>query len=157
VNDDDPPGFYLPLLLAGAFRSLIDRLHRELAENGHGAARPLHGFALQAIGPQGANISELGRRLGVSKQAAAKTASSLEEAGYLARRSDPEDARAWVLVRTPRGEELLMLSAEIFEELRADWAHQLGSQRLRALEEDLATMVGRGGGLKIGDLPGWLR
>jgi hypothetical protein len=44
-----------------------------------------------------------------------------------------------------RGEELLMLSAHIFEELRADWAQQLGTQRLRALEEDLATMVGRGG------------
>src|SRR5580658_491145 len=66
-------GFELPLLLVGAFRSLIDELHAELARQGHDLARPVHGFALQAIGPEGVTVSELGRRLGVSKQAAAKT------------------------------------------------------------------------------------
>ena len=79
------PGFELPLLLAGAFRELIDNLHAELGKHGHGQARPLHGFALQAIGPDGATVSELGRRLGVTKQAAAKTAASLEQIGYIAR------------------------------------------------------------------------
>lgn len=155
--NDEPFGFYLPLLLAGAFRTLIDRLHEELAQRGHGEARPMYGFTLQAIGPEGASVSELGRRLGVSKQAAAKTAAALEETGYLARRLDPEDGRAWVLVRTARGEEMLAVSAEIFEELHADWARQLGARRLSAMEEDLAKMVRRGGGLKIGDFPGWLR
>src|SRR6202008_1175695 len=66
-------GFELPLLLAAAFRTLIDRLHDQLAPRGHPDARPIHAFALQAIGPDGATVSELGRRLGVSKQAAAKT------------------------------------------------------------------------------------
>ena len=79
------PGFELPLLLAGAFRELIDNLHAELGKHGHGQARPLHGFALQAIGPDGATVSELGRRLGVTKQAAAKTAAGLEQIGYIAR------------------------------------------------------------------------
>jgi DNA-binding MarR family transcriptional regulator len=81
-------------LLVGAFRSLIDELHRTLAENGHDKARPLHGFALQAIGPDGSTTSQLGRRLGVSKQAAAKTVASLERAGYIRREPDSADARA---------------------------------------------------------------
>ena len=66
-------GFELPLLLAAAgFRTLIDGLHDQLAARGHPDAGPIHAFALQAIGPDGATVSELGRRLGVSKQAAAR-------------------------------------------------------------------------------------
>src|ERR1700733_223985 len=103
--------FELPFLLIGAFRSLIDELHRTLAESGHDEARPLHGFALQAIGPEGSTASELGRRLGVTKQAAAKTVASLERVGYVCREPDSKDGRAVRLLRTPLGEEMLSLSA----------------------------------------------
>jgi DNA-binding MarR family transcriptional regulator len=151
------PGFMLPLLLAGAFRELIDTLHAELAKQGHGQARPIHGFALQAIGPDGATVSELGRRLGVTKQAAAKTAAGLEDVGYISRRPSPDDARATVLTRTPRGEEMLNLSAAIFERLRRDWVRRLGAQQVQAIEDGLAAVVTSSGGAKIGDLPGWLR
>ena len=71
------PAWRVVLLLAGAFRDGVDALHVELAEQGHPEARPLHGFALQAIGPDGCTINELGQRLGVTKQAAAKTAAGL--------------------------------------------------------------------------------
>ena len=154
---DDRPGFHLPLLLAGTFRVLIDSLHAELAKHGHDEARPLHGFALQAIGPDGANISELGRRLGVSKQAAGKTATGLEHAGYVRRQIDPRDRRAWILVRTERGNEMLTLSARFFQQIATDWANQIGNRRLQALEDDLQQIIDRDGGLKVGDLPGWLR
>jgi DNA-binding MarR family transcriptional regulator len=149
-------GFELPILLARAFRGLIDELHAELSERGHPDARPIHGFALQAIGREGTTVSELGRRLGVSKQAAAKTAARLESVGYASRVPDPRDARATKLIRTPRGAEMLALSAEIFERLRADWARQLGEARVAALEDDLEAVIGSGGP-RLGDLPGWLR
>jgi DNA-binding MarR family transcriptional regulator len=152
----DRPGFELPLLLVGAFRALIDDLHRELAERGHPDARPIHGFALQAIGRDGVTTSELGRRLGVSKQAAAKTATGLERVGYLAREADPDDARAVLLKPTARGIEMLALSAEIFDRLRAAWSAELGAKRLAALEDDLRRIVVPSG-IKLGDLPGWLR
>ena len=151
------PGFELPLLLAATFRGLIDGLHAELAKHGHGDARPIHGFALQAIGPDGATVSELGRRLGVSKQAAAKTAAGLAQIGYITRRPSAHDARATVLTRTPRGEEMLNLSAAIFERLRRDWVRRLGAQQVRAIEDGLAAVVTSSGGAKVGDLPGWLR
>jgi DNA-binding MarR family transcriptional regulator len=146
----------LPILLARAFRGLIDELHAELSDRGHPDARPIHGFALQAIGNEGTTVSELGRRLGVSKQAAAKTVTSLEAAGYVSRVADPRDARATQLIPTSRGIEMLMLSAEIFERLRADWVRQLGEARVAALEDDLESVVGSRGP-RLGDLPGWLR
>ena len=150
----DRHGFEFALLLASAFRAVIDRLHDELARYGHPEARPAHGFALQAIGPEGATISELGRRLGVSKQAAAKTARGLEALGYVARQIDPDDARATVLRRTPRANDLLRLSAEFFEREQRHWIETLGADRFRALVHDLDTISA---GAKISDLAGWLR
>jgi DNA-binding MarR family transcriptional regulator len=152
----DRPGFELPLLLAAAFRAQIDALHRELAGRGHPDARPLHGFAMQAVGSGGVTTSELGRRLGISKQGAAKTAAGLERLGYLTREPDPEDARAVLLKPTKRGTEFLSLSAEIFDDLRGDWADALGAKRLAGLEDDLRLVVAPTG-TKLGDLPGWLR
>jgi DNA-binding MarR family transcriptional regulator len=149
------PGFELPVLLALAFRTLIDALHAELAEVGHPDARPIHGFALQAVGAEGTSVSELGRRLGVSKQAAAKTAAGLERLGYVARGADPTDARAVRLRRTPRGEQFLFASAAIFDRLHGKWERRLGTGRVAALEDDLARIV-VGTDVKLGDLPGWL-
>jgi DNA-binding MarR family transcriptional regulator len=149
-------GYELPLLLLAAFRAIIDELHAELARRGHPGARPIHGFALQAIGPDGATIGELGRRLGVTKQAAAKTAKNLEESGYAARAPHPADGRASVLTRTPRGTDFLNLSAEIFDDLRQQRARQLGDERLSQLEADLATLIHQTPGTSIADVPGWL-
>lgn len=153
-----PSGYQMPLLLLGAFRAIIDELHGELARRGHQQARPIHGFALQAIGPAGVTIGELGRRLGVTKQAAAKTARSLEEAGYAVRTPHPGDARASVLTRTARGVDLLEASGEILDVLRRRWVDQLGEERVGALEHDLATLVGAGSaGTSIQGMPGWLQ
>jgi DNA-binding MarR family transcriptional regulator len=138
---DETPGFELPLLLLAGFRTLIDQLHTELAARGHPDMRPAHGFTMQAIGPAGTTSGELGRRLGVSKQAAGQTVDRLAEIGYVERRSDPADGRRKLVRLTPRGIEALVLSARIFDELHAQWARQLSPERLRDLENDLRTMT----------------
>ncbi|WP_296152325.1 MULTISPECIES: MarR family transcriptional regulator [unclassified Pseudonocardia] len=145
-------GAELALRLLAAFRDLVDDLHVELAQRGHGDARPLHGFALQAIGPAGATAVELGERLGVSKQAAGKTVDALVDRGYVRRDADPGDARRKIVTVTARGHEMLALSADIFGRLRDERAAGIGDDMpafetaLRALAPDL------GSGL---DSPGW--
>ena len=138
----DPPGFELPVRLLLAFRSIIDDLHAELARQGHPDARPMHGFVFQAIGPGGTTAAELGRRLGVSKQAAGKTIDSLEQLGYVRREPDRRDQRQKIVVLTERGYDALARSAAIFDDLRARWAEVLGPQRLRDLEADLREVTG---------------
>jgi DNA-binding MarR family transcriptional regulator len=130
-------GAELALRLFGAFRSLVDDVHDELARRGHPGARPVHGFALQAIGRGGATASELGARLGVSKQAAGKTVDGLASLGYARRRADPDDARRKIVVVTAAGQEMLGLSAEIFERLRAERERRIGAEGMRALEAGL--------------------
>ncbi|MCE3553078.1 MarR family winged helix-turn-helix transcriptional regulator [Pseudonocardia sp. RS11V-5] len=144
------PGFALPLLLLAGFQTLVDALHEELAERGHPDARPMHGFALQAVGG-GTTAAELGRRLGVTKQAAAKTIAALEAAGYVERAADPTDARRVVVRPTARGRDLLARSAEIFDELRTRWVRELGEDAVRTMEDALGRVTS---GPRL-DAPSW--
>ena len=147
------PGFELPLLLFAGFRSMIDELHAELAKRGPPAMRPAHGFAMQAIGLGGATATEVGKRLGISKQAAGKTVERLEELGYVQRTDDDQDRRRKVVRLTPRGISALTLSAMIFGDIRARWASELGAARLAELERDLRAMA-PGDSFRL-DVPGW--
>lgn len=153
MEDSDPPGWELPLLLFAGFRSLIDQLHAELAARGHPDVRPVYGFAMQAIGVRGASASEVGRRLGVSKQAAGKTVDRLAAIGYVERVDDPRDARSKLVRLTPRGVDCLAQSAEIFDRLRASWVESLGDDRVRLIESSLRTVV-PAAGFPV-DVPGW--
>ncbi|MGW0117617.1 MarR family winged helix-turn-helix transcriptional regulator [Streptomyces sp. NPDC003327] len=134
-------GYELPLLLFGGFRTLIDKLHARLADEGHPDLRPAHGFAMQAIGAHGATASEIGRRLGVSKQAAGKTVDRLLALGYAERADDPADARRKLVRLTPHGRAALARSAAVFDELRAEWTAILGADRVRDLEAALRNVV----------------
>ncbi|MGK5676158.1 MarR family winged helix-turn-helix transcriptional regulator [Micromonospora sp. URMC 106] len=147
------PGFLLPLLLLAGFRTLIDDLHAELARQGHPELRPLHGFVLQAVGHEGTTATELGQRLGISKQAAGKTVDRLVALGYLERADDPRDARRKLVRTTPRGLDGLRRSAVVFDELRQRWAATLGPERVAAMEDDLRTVAPAN--LFRLDVPGW--
>lgn len=149
----DPPGFELPLRLFLGFRTLIDDLHAELARQGHPRVRPMHGFVLQAVGVDGTTAVELGRRLGISKQAAGKTIDTLEALGYLRREADPVDARRKIVRLTDRALDCLVRSARIFDELHDGWAEVLGAERLREWESDLRKVT-QVNAFRL-DVPGW--
>lgn len=147
-------GAELALLLLGGFRSMVDTVQRELAERGHGGVRPVHEFALRAIGAGADTASDLGRRLGVSKQAAAKTIAFLEAHDYVQREGDPDDARRKRLRITQRGDELLTVGQSLFDDVRAHWGQQIGTEELEMLEAQLAKLVNSG--YPRLSVPGWL-
>ncbi|MBB5918901.1 DNA-binding MarR family transcriptional regulator [Nocardia transvalensis] len=147
-------GYELPLLLFAGFRTLIDELHAELARHGHPDVRPAYGFAMQAIGPEGAAASDIGRRLGISKQAAGKTVDRLVALGYAERADDPGDARRRLVRLTPHGLDSLARSAEIFDRLRDAWSAMLGEDRLREMENGLRAVVAPGA-FRL-DAAGWM-
>jgi DNA-binding MarR family transcriptional regulator len=98
--------------------------------------------ALRAAVSGADNASELGRRLSVSKQAAAKTIAVLEDRGYVARAPDPEDRRRKRLQVTPRGSDLLREGDAVFEDLHRQWGQRIGAGQLEGLEEQLTKLVG---------------
>ena len=120
-SSSELPGWVVVETLLRAGRAAIDELHRRLAERGHPDVRPAHGYAFQAIGADGATATELGRRLGVTKQAAGQMVDELVRFGYVARGADPFDGRRRLVTLTPSGVDCLVKSAQIFEELLAEW------------------------------------
>lgn len=135
-------GADLALLLLGGFRHLADAATAELVRRGHEDVRPAHDFALRAILAGAGSASELGRRLAVSKQAAAKTIALLQARGYVTRQDDPGDGRRKALEVTARGLDVLRQGEAIFDDLRRDWERQIGADALARLEAGLIALVG---------------
>ena len=147
-------GADLALLLLGGFRVLVDDAVLELAARGYDDVRPVHDFAMRAIAAGADDASELGRRLSVSKQAAAKTVAVLEERGYVTRGADPLDARRKPLQVTALGFEVMRVGEAVFDELRDKWKRKIGAKQLERLESDLATLIGASP--VRADTPGWI-
>ena len=130
----DRSGARLALLLLENFRALAQEATERLALQGFEDFRPAHDFAMRAIAAGADNASELGRRLAISKQAAAKTIALLEERGYVGRDLDAKDGRRKRLQLTLRGNEVLQRGEKIFNELRMQWARQIGKDKLQTVE-----------------------
>ena len=146
-------GADLALLLLGGFRALADAASAELAERGYEQIRPVHDFAIRTIDAGADTASELARQLGVSKQAAAKTISFLEERSYVSGEVDPRDSRRRRFTVTDKGYALLRTGEQVFDELRAQWAERIGVTELQRLEEALSDL-----GIRIPtqfDVPGY--
>jgi len=135
-------GADLALLLLGGFRTLVDAAIVELARRGYEDVRPVHDFAMRAIAAGADSASELGRRLSISKQSAAKTIAVLQERGYVARDQDPLDARRKRLQVTALGHDVLRQGEAIFDDLRDRWERQIGAAELETFEAHLAALVG---------------
>lgn len=131
------------LLLLAVFRRLADAATAELARRGHPDFRPVHDFALRAIAGGAANATELGRRTGVSKQAAAKTIAALEQEGYVTRSSDTGDARRKLLSVTARGREVMTTGEAIFQDLHRQMEEAIGRDALADMERHLTRLVGK--------------
>jgi DNA-binding MarR family transcriptional regulator len=138
---DMSQGAKLALLLLGGFHAMVDEVVAELEARGHPGVRPMHEFALRAVDGGADTASELGRRLAVSKQAAAKTIAALESLGYVSRESDPSDARRKPLRVTPRGHELMTVGGALFDDVRERWAQRVGRDALEQAEAVLGRLV----------------
>ena len=147
-------GADLALLLLGGFRTLVDAATTELADRGYEDVRPVHDFAMRAIAAGADSASELGRRMSITKQSAAKTIAVLQERGYVARDPDPGDARRKRLRVTDLGFDVLRQGETIFQELRDQWAQRIGAAEVESIENHLTALIGAQP-VRF-DTPGWI-
>ena len=143
----------LALLLLGGFRVMAERGTAELAARGFEDIRPVHDFALHAILSGAQSASDLGRRMAVTKQAAAKIISVLEHRGYVDREPDESDRRRKSLRVTSLGLSMLQEGEHIFDEIRHEWEQDVGTEALLNLEAALTAFVGAKA-IRL-DAPGW--
>lgn len=138
----DPRPGQVPLLLAVAYRAMTDRFHARLARLGREPLRPAHGYTFRYLASN-SNVTtvDLAAHLGVTKQAASKTVTELQDWGYVERRSHATDKRAHVLTLTARGLEYLALADRLWAEVEEELAEVIGTERLAALDRDLRSYI----------------
>jgi DNA-binding MarR family transcriptional regulator len=129
------------LLLKGA--RLLDE--RALEQVNHEVRkirlRPAHTSLFPHIDKEGTRLTELARRLGVTKQAVGQLVTELEGLGVLERVDDPADGRAKLVRLTDRGLRALHHGLAVLRGIESELEKRLGSARMRALHETLAELV----------------
>ena len=131
----------LPVLLLNAAGALVDAIDAGVRARGFADLRPAHGFAFARLSPDGATVGQLAEHLGMTKQAASQLVEELVTKGYVERRPHPADARARLIVLTPKGWACTRAADEAAAEVLRPWADALGPHRLAALRADLSRIA----------------
>ncbi|MFI7544065.1 MarR family winged helix-turn-helix transcriptional regulator [Actinoplanes sp. NPDC049599] len=134
----------LPVLLLSAARALVDGVDAGVRARGFTDLRPAHGFAFVRLAGDGATVGQLAEHLDVTKQAASQMVEELVTKGYVERRPHPADARARLVVLTPKGWACTRAADEAAVEMLRPWADVLGPERLAALKADLRRIAAPG-------------
>jgi DNA-binding MarR family transcriptional regulator len=103
--------------------------------------RPAHTSLLPHIDREGTRLTELARRLGVTKQAVGQLVGDLEQEGVVERADDPEDGRAKLVRFTDRGVKAMHHGLSVLRGIETELERRLGARRARELHATLAEIV----------------
>jgi len=114
------------------------RLYANAERNGYGDITPSMSrlMALLAGRPQG--LSDLARRLGITRQAVHKLATEANALGYVEFFDSPSDARIKLLRFTRKGREMAASAEQELARIEAGLCRHIGTHRLQVLKEILA-------------------
>lgn len=104
--------------------------------------RRAHTALFAHIDLEGTRLTELARRVGVSKQAVAPLVEEMVEMGVLERIADPEDARAKrICFAEHRGRSGLLEGLAVLAEIEAELGVAIGKRKLAQLHELLGELL----------------
>lgn len=113
-------------ILIGA---LMQEIRDTFAAEDWDGLRQSHFRLLSYVPPDGIRITDLGERLGMTKQASGQFVTSLVGTGHLATRHHPHDGRVRVVVRTALGDATVKAFNARILRLERRWAKAVGPER----------------------------
>lgn len=128
-------------LLFKAARLLNERAIERIRLRTDQPVRVTHTTVLPHIDLEGTRLTELARRLGVTKQAAGQLVDELEEMGFLERVADPKDARAKLVRYSKKGQAAMLEGLQVLGEIEAEMRDVVGEAKMRAMHEALAAVI----------------
>jgi DNA-binding MarR family transcriptional regulator len=129
-------------LLFKAARLLNERALERVADKpGRPILRPSHTALFPHIDRGGTRITELAKRIGITKQAVSQLVDDLEKIGVVERVADPDDQRARRVIFTDRGKRGLLDGLEILTSLEQDLRVAIGTERVDGLRESLVAIL----------------
>jgi len=123
----------VPLLMGLLFREI----HETFAAEDWAGLRQSHFRVIGSVPEGGITITELGQRVGMTKQGCGQFVTSLVETGHLRVDADPHDRRTRVVRRTELGHRTMLAVSERFRRLEEDWAQRVGERRYRTFRRVL--------------------
>lgn len=128
-------------LLLRAARLLNERGVARIRAGGAPDVRVSHTALLPHIALEGTRITEIARRMAITKQAVNQAVSEIEALGLVRRAPDPSDGRAKLVLFTAKGRRRLLAGLEVLSDLEAELETEIGAARLRRLHRDLEVLV----------------
>jgi DNA-binding MarR family transcriptional regulator len=116
---------------------LFREISQTFADEDWGGLRQSSFRVISAVPEGGINVTELGDRLGMTKQGCGQFVTQLEQTGHLRTEADPSDRRVRRVHRTPRGHETIAAVTQRMLRLEDDWAQIVGERRYRTFRRVL--------------------
>ena len=126
-------GAYLRIL----WDELRYNMEKELRDRGFDDISPSHGWIFHNTNEEGSRITELAAIAKITKQSMSALAAQLENSGYVKKRMDPTDKRAWLLVLTAKGKKVKEIGQEINFLFEKKWEQKLGKKDYVLLQQFL--------------------
>jgi DNA-binding MarR family transcriptional regulator len=130
-------GHDLPRLLGNARRWFDDALTAAMRGTGERPVSPTQFGLFAVLDDEGTTVSELARRMGVTRQTVHQAVHGLVDAGLLEQAPDPGSARQRLIRRTPEGERVHRRALLVLERLERTLAERIGADAVEALRSAL--------------------
>lgn len=142
MTTDTQRDLALIALLSEVRDAVGSELFARLEELGYGELRPAHGCVFGNIDEEGSRLTCLAERSGFTKQSVGEAVADLERLEFVERVADPADGRAKIIRLTAHGREALAASQEIFADIEARFAAEVGEERYADFRETLLKLQG---------------
>lgn len=124
-------GAYLRIL----WDELRYNLENQLKEQGFEDISYSHGWIFHHTKEEGSRVTELAAIAKITKQSMSALVAQLETNGYVKKKADPSDKRAWLLVLTAKGKRVKEAGQSINFALEKKWEEKLGKKEYHAFRE----------------------
>jgi len=140
----------LAALLLRGFRWFDDGLLALLADAGFAGLTRAQSLVFAYLDPRGSRLSEVARRVGVSRQAVHLTAKEMVAAGLVTLEDDATNRSAKLIVPTEHGRASMRAAARAFARLERELARRVGTADAAALRRVLEADWGPPPGARAG-------
>jgi DNA-binding MarR family transcriptional regulator len=118
-------------LLRGIGAVIVSELVTRLHAAGYTDITAAHHPVFYNLDPDGTRLTTLAARAGITHQSMGELVTSLIELGYLARRPDPADRRARLIVLTGKGRRAVRVARTAVADIDREWIARLRAAGIR--------------------------
>jgi DNA-binding MarR family transcriptional regulator len=120
---------------------LLNQVRLAFAAEDWGGLRQSHFRMITSVPPEGISITELGDRVGMTKQGCGQFVRRLVDTGHLKVDTDPADRRTRIVRRTSLGHRTVRKVSARIARIEADWAEQVGARRYATFRRVLGDLT----------------